>query len=260
MSNLLNALSNEILKARRSLVSWVTLAGCMIIPFAGGFLMLIAMHPEKARSLGILSTKAQLIGVTANWNFFFTLLVQAIAAGGMIIFSFIAAWVFGREYINKTLKDLLALPTSRTTIVTAKFVLITVWSFSFSILLLVVSLLMGWLMNIPGWSQQLWAGSITRFTVSALMAIMLSWVVAFVANVGKSYFPAIGFLVFAVAFGQIAAVLGWGEFFPWAIPAIYSNTANPIHLGAISYFIVIITGLFGFAGTVLWWRFADHAD
>lgn len=260
MKNLLNALHNEILKARRSLMSLVTLAGCLFIPLGGLFIMLIAMHPEQAKSLGILSAKAQLVGVTVSWSYFFTFFHQAIAVGGMVIFSFIAAWVFGREYINKTLKDLLALPTSRTTIVMAKFLLIAIWSFSFSLVLLVVGILLGFLIKLPGWSNQLLYDGIYRFIACALMAILLSWVVAFIANVGKSYFPAIGFLIFAVAFGQIASVLGWGEYFPWAIPAIYSNVANPIHLGAISFVIVILTGVLGIAGTVLWWQNADHSN
>ncbi|MEV0143917.1 MULTISPECIES: ABC transporter permease [unclassified Nonomuraea] len=34
----------------------------------------------------------------------------------------IAIWLFGREFSDHTAKDLLALPTSRTAIVAAKFV------------------------------------------------------------------------------------------------------------------------------------------
>lgn len=260
MKNLLNTIRVEVKKARRSAVSLVTSIAFLFIPFMGAMFMLILKNPEKARNLGILSAKAQLAAVTANWESYFGLLSQAIAIGGMVIFSFIAAWVFGREYINKTLKDLLALPTSRSTIVVAKLALITVWSFTFSLLVLIVGVVLGLMIKLPGWSYQLLLDSSSHFIIASLLAILLAWAVAFVTNIGRSYFPALGFVFFMVVLGQIAGALGWGEYFPWAIPALYSNAAGPINLGAVSYVIVILTGLLGMLGTVMWWRYADHTS
>ncbi|HZD60763.1 MAG TPA: ABC transporter permease, partial [Anaerolineae bacterium] len=235
MKNLLNAMRVEVKKARRSAVSLVTSIAFLFIPFVGALFMLILKNPEKARNLGILSTKAQLAAVTADWVSYLGFLSQAIAIGGMIIFSFIAAWVFGREYINKTLKDLLALPTSRTTIVMAKFALITVWSFIFSLLVLIVGIALGLTIKLPGGSHQLLLDGSSRFIIASLLAILLAWAVAFVTNISRSYFPALGFVFFMVVLGQIVAALGWGEYFPWAIPALYSNVAGPITLGMASY-------------------------
>ena len=259
MKNLLNACRNETLKARRSPVSLVTLLGSLMIPAVGAFFMLIAENPEKAKSLGIISAKAQLLGVEVSWGFYYSFLLQAVAVGGIILFSFISAWVFGREYINKTQKDLLALPTSRTTIVTAKLLVISVWSLTIALLMLGGAILLGWLIKLPGWSTQLLIDNGLRVLAAAAMAVLLAWVVAWVANLTRSYFSPIGLLVFAVAFGQIASVLGWGAYFPWAIPAIYSNPSSAVELGPVSFAIVIVTGLVGVAGTLAWWRYADHS-
>lgn len=260
MRNFSNAIYVEVLKARRSAVSLVTSIAFLFIPFIGAMFMLILKDPDKAKDLGILSTKAQLVGGTFSWEFFLSFFSQAIAIGGMIIFSFIAAWVFGREYANKTLKDLLALPTSRATVVMAKFMLISVWSFIFSLVIFLVGLILGVIINIPGWSNQLLIDGGSRYIVASLLAVLLSWVIAFVTNIFRSYFPALGFVIFMVVLGQIAAALGWGEYFPWAIPALYSNVAGPINLGAASFIIVILTGLLGLIGTLLWWRYADHTS
>ena len=260
MNNLLNAILVEANKARRSKVSLVTLLAFLLIPLAMTLFMVILKNPEKAKTLGIISTKAQLLTAgTASWESFLNLLSQA-AIASMVISSFIAAWVFGREYINKTLKDLLALPTSRTTIVVAKVVLISLWSFMFSLLAPAAGIVLGLVIKLPGWSYQLMLDSISRFVVASLLAIPLAWAVALVANIGKSYFPALGFMVFMVFLAQIVQVMGWGEYFPWAIPALYSNVANPAKLGAVSYLIVVFTGLLGVLGSILWWKYADHAN
>lgn len=258
MNNLLNTILVEAKKARRSKVSLATLLAFLMIPVAMALFMVILKNPEQAKTLGIISTKAQLLTAgTASWESFLNLLSQASIAS-MVISSFIAAWVFGREYVNKTLKDLLALPTSRTTIVVAKFALIAIWSFVFSLLAPLAGIVSGLIIKLPGWSYQLMLDSISRYIVVSLLAIFLAWAVAFIANVGRSYFPAIGFLVFIFVLAQMAQVMGWGEYFPWAIPGLYANVAAPTNLGVISYAIVVLTGLLGVLGTILWWRYADH--
>lgn len=259
MNNLLNVILVEANKARRSKMPLITLLAFLLIPVWGAIFMLIVKYPEKAKTLGIISTKAQLLTAgTVSWKSFLNLFSQGVIQG-MVISSFIAAWVFGREYINKTLRDLLALPTSRTTIVIAKFALITFWSFTFSLFAVLGGIVLGLIIKLPGWSYQLLLDGISRFIVGSLLGILLAWSIAFIANIGKSYFPALGFLVFMIALAQVAQILGWGEYFPWAIPELYSNIANPTNLGVVSYVIVVLTGLLGLLGTILWWRYADHA-
>jgi ABC-2 type transport system permease protein len=48
--------------------------------------------------------------------------------------------------------------------------------------------------------------------------------------------------------------------FPWSIPALASGAAgrDAAVLGMAGVIIVLVTSLFGIAGTVLWWRYADQ--
>ncbi|MFN2150069.1 MAG: ABC transporter permease, partial [Anaerolineales bacterium] len=128
MNQLIQALRVEILKARRSKMPLITLLGFSLVPFVAGFFMIIIRDPEMARRMGIISTKAQIIAGNADWPTFLDVITQATAIGGVILFSFIASWVFGREYSDRTISDLLALPTPRSLIVLAKFILVLLWS------------------------------------------------------------------------------------------------------------------------------------
>ncbi|MHB8842510.1 MAG: ABC transporter permease [Candidatus Aquicultor sp.] len=260
MNSFSNAAIVEFNKARRSKVSVITLLAFLIVPAMGAFFMIILKDPQRAKDLGLIGAKAQLTAGVANWDAYLGLLSQAVATGGLFILSFFAAWIFGREYINKTLKDLLALPTSRTTIVMAKFAIITLWSLFLVALIFAVGLLLGFVIDLPGWSTQLLLDMISRYLVVSLLTILLVWPVALAANLGKSYFPALGFLFFVFFLSQIAVIIGWGDYFPWAIPALVSNIGKIAGPGFASYLLVVITGLIGIFGTVAWWNYADHAS
>jgi len=259
MNQLLNVLLIETKKSRRTKVPLITLIAFLFISLTGVLFMIILKNPEQAKNLGIISTKALLLAGTASWAAYLNLFCQAIAIGGIIIYSFIASWVFGQEFIDRTITDLLVLPTSRTTVVSAKFILISLWSFLYSLLALFIGVVFGFILKLPGYSHQLLWDGIYRYIIISLMAILLSWAVALIANIFKSYFPAIGFAIFMILLAQIIAVLGWGEYFPWSIPATYSQIILNAHLSPVSYIIVLITGLFGLLGTMGWWRCADHA-
>jgi ABC-2 type transport system permease protein len=107
MSPIPQALWVELLKARRSRMPLLTALGFSLAPFAGGFFMIVMKDPDLARRLGMISAKAQIVAGAADWPTYLGLLAQATAIGGFILFSFISSWVFGREYADQTIKDLL---------------------------------------------------------------------------------------------------------------------------------------------------------
>src|SRR5438552_1987956 len=107
----------ELLKARRSRLPWLTALAFTIVAVFGGLVMFILQNLDRARSLGLLGTKAALAGGTADWPAYLALLAQSVAVGGFLVFGLVVVWLFGREFSQRTVKDLLALPTPRTTIV-----------------------------------------------------------------------------------------------------------------------------------------------
>ena len=261
MNAFLAALWAETLKARRSRVTWGTTAGFLILPLIGGLFMIILKNPEQARALGLISVKAQLVGGTADWPAFWSLLTQGAAVGGGMIFAFITAWVFGREFSDHTVKELLALPTRRETIVGAKFVLLALWFLGLTLLVFVVALGVGAAVGMPGWSLGLaWASGGTLLLIAWLL-MQLMPLVALAASAGRGYLPPLGWALSTLVFAQIAVVLGWGDWFPWAVPALASGMAG---LGAErialhSYLVVFLVFVVGMAATFAWWQRADQA-
>ncbi|URJ45688.1 ABC transporter permease [Paenibacillus polymyxa] len=105
--NIFSVLYCEIRKIIRANVFWL-----VFLIFAFGPIMM---------GVGIiLSSDAGSI----NWKMYLTELLDSLAPLGLIGYTFIAAWVFGREFSDKTIKDLLAKPVSRSKIVLSKFLVI----------------------------------------------------------------------------------------------------------------------------------------
>jgi ABC-2 type transport system permease protein len=260
MNGFFPALWTEALKLRRANVPLFAAFGLSVTPFVGGLFMIILKDPEAARSMGLISTKAQLAAGTADWTSFFGILAQAIAIGGAMVFAIVTAWMFGREFSDHTAKELLALPTSRVAIVAAKFVLIAGWIVAISLFIFGLGLLVGQLVDIPGWSQELVRTAFIDFIGSAILTGVLMPFVALLASAGRGYMPAFGWAVGTIVLAQIAAATGWGDWFPWSVPALFSGVAGPRAelMGTHSYVIVILASMIGLAATFYWWRNADQ--
>src|SRR6185436_12962467 len=155
MTLFLAALWAEALKARRSRVPWLTALGFSLAPLVGGLFMIILKDPERARSMGLISSKAQLTVGVADWPTYFGVLAQATAVGGGVLFSLVTAWVFGREFSDRTAKELLATPTPRSAIIAAKFAVIVVWTACLVVLVFILGLIVGNGVGLPGWSTAL---------------------------------------------------------------------------------------------------------
>ena len=260
MNHFLSALSTEILKVRRSRVPLFTALGFSIAPMVGGLFMIILKDPEAARSMGLISTKAQITAGTADWPAFFGILAQATAVGGAILFAIITAWVFGREFSDRTTKELLALPTPREAIVTAKFVVIAVWAIGSTLLIFGIGLIVGTLVEIPGWSVELLRTMFRDILGAAALTLALMPFVALLASVGRGYLPPFGWAIFSVALAQVAGITGWGGWFPWSVPALFVGAAGPRaeQIGLHSYISIPLAFVIGLAATFIWWRSADQ--
>ena len=260
MSSFSSAVWAEVLKLRRSRVPLFSAIGFSIAPLVGGLFMIILKDPAKAQSMGLISAKAQLTVGVAEWATLFNLLAQATAVGGMIIFSVFTAWVFGREFSDHTAKELLALPTSREVIVGAKFVVVALWTLLLTLLCYGLGLFVGRLVGIPGGSAGLFRSASVDILGTGILTILLLPFVAFFASAGKGYLPSFGWTILTVALAQIIIITGWGDWFPWSIPALFSGAVGPRAgvLGWYSYPILLAAGLAGVAATFYWWRNADH--
>jgi ABC-2 type transport system permease protein len=252
----------EALKARRSKASWLAVVGFALFPLVSGLFMVILKDPEAARAMGLISMKAQLFAGTADWPAFFDMLLQATAMGGAILFAFLMTWVFGREFSDRTAKELLALPTPRGAIVGAKFVLAALWALGLSLMVFALGLAVGAAVQMPGWSAALAWSSFRSLMIIAALTFLLMPFVALFASAGRGYLPALGWAIFSFVLAQIVSVLGWGDWFPWSVPVLLSGMFGPqgtAQVGLHSYVLVVVALAGGVAATFVWWRSADQA-
>jgi ABC-2 type transport system permease protein len=257
MSHLPDMIWVEARKAVRSRMPLFTGIGSLAMPLGIGFLIFVATHPETASRMGLVSAKANLMSyATTGWPVYLGLLNQMIAAGGFFLFCLVICWVFGREFADGTLKEMLAVPVPRGSIVLAKFIVVIAWSALIAALMFVAGLVMAALMGLPqGSPAALLHGSLTMAVTSGLViAVVMPF--AFLASAGRGYLLPLGLTVLALLAANMAIALGWGQYFPWAVPGLYAQ--GKAELPPASFLVVMLTGAAGMAGTYLWWKYADQ--
>jgi ABC-2 type transport system permease protein len=261
MKGFLVALYTELVKTLKSKMLWATFIFFAFIAIMLGFLMLVARHPEIAGKSQVLSMKASMIS-NPNWTTFYWLLMQMVLTVGSIGPAIVTIWVFGREYADRVIKDILVLPVSRLNIVFAKFVIVFIWSLLLLLLLYVFAILTGLLINLDGWDIVIFQQKTAVYIGSALLTIMLSPFITFITCVSRGYLLPVGIAILILIATQFVflGMPGITPFFPWTIPGLYSGVAGPLSPkpGMVSYIILSVTCLLGIAGTAAWWRYADH--
>ncbi len=257
MRNLKDMIWIETRKAIRSRMPlWTSLAS-LFMPLGMGLLIFASKNPAISHKLGLVSAKADLVAYAAtDWASYIGLTSLVIAAGGFFFFILVVSWVFGREFVDGTLKDLLAVPIQRSSIILAKFIVIAIWSFMLTLVILVFSLTVGALINLPGFSKEVIFDGCIHLVATALLVMVVSTPFALVASIGRGYLLPLGAAVLMLMGTNIMAVAGWGETFPWAVPGLFAQ--GKTILPPISFVIVFITGVLGIIATYFWWKYADQ--
>ncbi len=128
------------------------------------------------------------------------------------------------------------------------------------VLALAIGLAIDGLVGLPGWSGDVVLHGFTGAAAAAVMTIALQSFTAFFAGVGRGYIPALAWAVLAIFLAQVLAVLGWGAWFPWSVPALVSGLAGPdaevVSAGGVA--IVAVTAFLGLLATLLSWQRADQ--
>jgi ABC-type transport system involved in multi-copper enzyme maturation permease subunit len=261
MTGQIAALKAEWIKVRHAGIQRVAFVAFALAPVMGGIFMLIMRNPGAMARAGTLNAKAQVMAFSADWNSYLTILKQAVGVGGILVFGFVASWIFGREYSDGTAKDLLSLPTSRSRILNAKFLIYGAWCFALSVSNLMVGLLIGTGLQLPAAETSVVLDHLRDYFIITLLTVLPGTPIAFFAIWGKGYLAPLGFVALALVFAQIVAATGYGNYFPWSVPGLFSGAGGEYkaNLNAMSYVVLILTGIAGYLGTVAFWKYADQA-
>jgi ABC-2 type transport system permease protein len=92
------------------------------------------------------------------------------------------------------------------------------------------------------------------------LTVALQGWAAFFASIGRGYIAPLAWTVAMVALSQILTVLGWGTWFPWAVPALLAGAGGtavePVTPAAVVLVLIVATA--GLQATIAWWNGADQ--
>jgi ABC-type transport system involved in multi-copper enzyme maturation permease subunit len=253
-------LLTELLKLRRSKVTWFSLAALSLGPLAIALFMWIVRSPGRAAQLGLLGTKADLSGVSATWPSYFSMLTLVVGMGGLLLLAFIVAYLFAREYVEGTAKNLLALPVARHWFVLAKLLVAALWWVLLVAVVVAETLLIGLAMGLPGLSASLVGRGLHDTLLVALVVYLLSPPVAWVATRGRNYLAPLGFALTMLVLAQVFGKTGWGPWFPWSIVASFVGSVGQrtTTVAPGSFVVIVLACLAGVAATIAQLRYADN--
>jgi ABC-2 type transport system permease protein len=250
------AFSVEALKARRSLVPWLCGAVVALPPLMLGAMMAIKKNPLPARQLGLLTEKTRMLTGSADWPTFLGFFGQMLGGIGLAGFAVVFAWVFGREFSDRTCRLILATPTRRRAIVSAKLLVAAMWCLLLTGWMLAVAFVAGAVVGMPGLTWQLAVQTVAVSARVVLLSLALQPLAALVASVGRGYLLPIGWAFVTMLLTQFIGSTGWATWFPWAIAA--ASGVQGAHVSAAGILIVLLTGLAGIAATLVWWERSDQ--
>jgi ABC-type transport system involved in multi-copper enzyme maturation permease subunit len=261
MKSILAALWVESLKIRRSGIFPATILFFMFVSLMMGLMMFVQKYPEISGKLGMIGDKASMLRFgEPNWQNYFRLLIEGMAGVGLVGIGFITSWIFGREFSDHTLKDILALPVSRSYIVISKLVLVVIWFALLSVIYLASGIFAGIVIGLPGLDSEILIKNVSIYLVTSLLSILLCTPVSFFASYSRGYIFPIGFVILTLILANFSGLVGLGPYFPWAIPGLYGtpNGSESMILNGASYLILVLTSLAGLFATLAFWHYADQ--
>lgn len=232
--NILSFVHCEKVKLVKSNVFWVVLGAFGALPLM----------------LGIIAG----LNDGATWESYLSGILGSTAALLVAGFLFTAAWVFGREYTDNTISELLVKPVSKFYVVISKFVVIFSWDIILAVFTFGIIAGMGAIIGLGG-DAAVVLSSFLKFSGTALLIMVVSTTGALLANITKGYLAPLGMTFVIVILSNLMVQIGAGAYFPWTIPALILRDGA---IGLVSVAIVALTGIIGFLGTVAWWRFTEQ--
>lgn len=215
------AVSVESLKLRRSPVGIIATLAIVVgtIALLAGITAAVAGgNPEMIAKAGP--------AATLDWAGLLSSATQITAAGGMLGFGVVLAWLFAREFSDDTMAGLFALPVGRGRIATAKLIVYSMWvisvGFTLTVCLFVLGILLGY--GLP--NADAWAG-LGRHLVLAVLAGVVAIPSAWVASVSRSLLAGVGCTIGLVVVAQISVLTGAGGWMPLAAPALWALGQGP---------------------------------
>lgn len=229
------------------MMAFVGFAGAAVTPLVTftGYMLYRNKHPGEIYSMETLLSETSL---------YMVILI------GTPLFGVLATWVFNREFAENTLRNILAIPVSRSALVVSKMIALFVW--------IEVLSAWSWLVAVVlGFAGGMWDGSsgvlvryLAQFLVEGCWLFLLMTPIVFATLVLRNYVPVI---IITVAITLVSVVIGNSEYqavFPWtAILTVVTKKFPAEYPRAVPYVSIIGTSIAGFVASLAYFRRMDVA-
>ena len=198
-----------------------------------------------------------------TWESFMPLASQSIASWyGILLFGYVAAYVFGREFSERTARGLLTLPVRREYFMVSKLVVVLVWVFGLGILSVVAQAGYAAILGFDGFAwKYLLSGLADAMTVTLIIAATLP-VIGLLAILGHGYLVPMVFSGVAFTSSFMFLQIGWEQWYPWSMPIMIAGSGwipREVDTEMVAASWVILLALFvGATAAIL--IYIDRAD
>ena len=260
----IKVLWTETLKLKRSSMIWISVLFYAFFALMAWFVFWMLKNPEAARRLGLIGQKASFAmnGLTADWPGLFTMFAELGVAGGMILLSIIVIYLFGREYVDGTAKNMLALPVPRAYFVSGKLLVAAIWYALLTALLMAEAVVVGKILGLGTPPAGLVASECGNMIVAAVLVLALQPLVAWVTVLSGGYLAPFGYTIATLLIGNLMIRTDWARWCPWSIVALLGGLAGPRQEGVLlgSGLVLAATFAIGVALTILHQATADNCQ
>jgi ABC-2 type transport system permease protein len=201
-----------------------TLAGVMTAAARGGNEQIAAQLADLADA----EPWPQLVGAAS----------QITAAGGLLAFGVALSWLVGREFADRTIAGLFALPVSRAQVALAKLAVFAGATVPVALMLTAVVFVIGLASGLGAPDPDTWSGLARLFLLTVLTGF-LAWPAAWVATLGRGLLPGIAATVVLIVTAQVLAVAGTGAWFPVAAPALWAVDPDGVRVAQLTLVAVV---------------------
>ena len=226
---MLTFIQMEFLKLKRSNIFLLSIIGAILPPL----LMFIA-----ALSFG---EKQTFTALFTNVNMYMSILFA------VLLFTIMISYLFGREYNEHTLKNILTIPISRKKFLTSKYLMLLVWIIILTIITSISTLIFGFIAGLDGLTLKLFIDSFIQLLYANVLLFLtfspFVFVSLFITNmvpamVGGATLTLINILIY----GQ-----NWAPYIPWVCPYLIASGEIKTYTTSIitSYSLILTTFAIG---------------
>jgi bacitracin transport system permease protein len=236
---LANLLYAELLKLKRSNMFLVSIIGAAVAPFMC-FIADVAKRNERPDS------PVNFGKFFSDTNFYVLMLI------GVMLYGVITAYLFNREYVENTLKNILTIPVSKTSLIVSKVILLFIWIMLLTIAAWALTLVFGLIGSFEDLTIIILIKALKEYLIGGTLLFLLAMPTIFVTLLFKDYVPTIIFTIAITMVNVLISNSKYSGLYPWsATLAIATKTFRPEYAPIYSYISIFAVSIIGFIATIV---------